>query len=189
MVLVYAAASFSCSGMVIVQLRSIDKTTYKKRLNQVQGGAVITLLVLALLFSELYRALWAGGESSTLLNALAVATAAALVALLFNRIKDKPWMADMVYLWRLKRELNRIYRSSKILEQALAAGDRDAFVIQNFNLRGAKLLYESEDNTLTLPELQEKIIELENTLSERQLTVSLDEYSPALLDTFKQRLK
>ncbi|MDO6682083.1 MULTISPECIES: DUF3087 family protein [unclassified Oceanobacter] len=172
-----------------MQLRPIDKSSYKKRLNQVQGGAVVALLVLALLFSELYRGLWANGESSTWLNALAVATAAGLVGLVFNIIKDKPWMADVVYLWRLKQELNRIYRSSKLIEQALADGDREAFVIQNFNLRGAKLLYTAEDNTLTLPELQEKIIELEATLAERQLTVSVDEYSPALLDAFKQRLK
>ncbi len=170
-----------------MQLRSIDKIAYKQRLNQVQGGAVVTLLVVSLLLSELYRAWWANGESSTLLNALAVATAALLVGLIFHLIKDKPWMADVVYLWRLKGELNRIYRSSKLLEHALATGDRDAFIIQNFNLRGARLLYTTEDNTLTLPELQEKIIDLERELEERELTVSMDEYTPALLDTLKQR--
>jgi hypothetical protein len=169
----------------VVELRKIDKATYKKRLNQVQGGAVVALFALSLSLSELYRALWADGESSFWLNAAGVVTAALLVAGVFRFIKAKPWMSDIVYTWELKKELNRIYRHTKYVEAGLAEQREEAFKVHYFSLHGSRHLYQIEDNTLTLPELNEKIDELDQQLEAAGLSVSITDYEPWLLEALK----
>ena len=170
-----------CQRGPIVELREIDKAQYKRRLNRLQGGTVLALFVLGIGLAELYRALWADGESSTLLNAAGVLSAVAILGVVFSQIKDKPWMSDIRYTWRLKQELNRIYRSSRKLEEALANDHPTALCIQNFHLRGSRHLYLIEDNTLTVPELDEKIAELDARIAALGLQISTDDYYPELL--------
>ncbi|WP_221796034.1 DUF3087 family protein [Oceanobacter mangrovi] len=172
-----------------MELKSIDKPSYKKHLNLLQFGGVALLLVLALGLSSLYRSWWGNGESNTGLNLLAVITAVVVLAALFSLIRQQPWMADIRYTWQLKQELNRIYRHSKVLEKALADGDENAFRVHFFSLHGSLHLYRIEDNTLTVPELQEKIAELDETLRQRQLVVSVADYRPELIDEIKQRYR
>lgn len=164
-----------------MQLREVNKAEYKRHLNLLQGGTVAALFVLSLGLAEIYRAVWSGGESSTLLNGAGVVSAALILALVFSQIKDKPWMSDIRYTWRLKQELNRIYRSSRKLEEALNKNDPNALIIQNFHLRGSRHLYQIEDNTLTVPELNEKIAELEARIAALGLQISTDDYYPERL--------
>jgi hypothetical protein len=176
------AFSEQAHRVATVELRNINKTEYKRRLNRLQGGAVIALLLMALGFSELYRALWSHGESSTLLNAAAVITAALILAGWFQTVKHQPWLADIRYTWNLKQELNRIYRRSRKLEAALAENNPQALCIQYFSLHGSRHLYTIEDNTLTLPELNEKIAEFDQRLQQLGLHISVADYHPDLLD-------
>lgn len=172
-----------------MELKQIDKVAYKKRLNQVQFGAVGALFVLGMGLAEMYRAIWADGESSTWLNAAGVLTAVAILAGVFKLIRDKPWMADIRYTWKLKQELNRIYRHVKFVEAGVADNDPDALKIHYFSLHGSKHLYEIEDNTLTVPEIIEKIAALDQQLAELELTVSITDYEPWLLEVVKKSYK
>ena len=173
-----------------MEIKDIDKVSYKQNLNRLQGGVVVGLFVLAIPLSELFTSLWGNPEGgNTLLNLLAVATAVAIVALVFNLIKHQSWLADVRYTWKLKQELNRIYRSSKLMETALAANDRDAYVVQWFNLNASRHLYRIEDNTLTVPELSAQIRDLEAELEGKGWQISEREYSPELLDILKKRYK
>ncbi|MCY0967198.1 DUF3087 family protein [Parathalassolituus penaei] len=165
-----------------MELRDINKTVYKKRLNRLQGSMVVALFVLGLGLAELYRFLWANGESSTFLNAAGVATALILVGGAVYRIRHQPWMSDIVYMWRLKQELNRIYRRSARLEKALAENQYEALCAQYFSLHGSRHLYVTEDNTLTLPELDEKIAAFDERLQSLGMTISIDDYEPSMLD-------
>lgn len=172
-----------------MELKQIDKATYKKRLNQVQFGAVGALFVLGMGLAEIYRALWADGESSTLLNAAGVLTAVIILAGVFKMIRDKPWMEDIRYTWQLKQELNRIYRHVKFVDAGVAENDVDALKAQYFSLHGSKHLYQIEDNTLTVPELNEKIADLDKKLAELEMTLAISDYEPWLLEEIKKKYK
>lgn len=164
-----------------MELRSVNKALYRQRLNRLQGSMVVALFVLGLGFSSLYRWLWANGESSTLLNGAAVLTAVALVSGVLLKIRHRPWMEDVLYVWNLKQELNRIYRHSARLEKALADQWPEAFCIQYFSLHGSRHLYLIEDNTLTLPELDEKIARFDERLRQQGLSIEARDYDPEML--------
>ena len=172
-----------------MELKQIDKAAYKKRLNQVQFGAVGVLFILGMGLAEIYRALWADGESSTLLNAAGVLTAVIILAGVFKIIRDKPWMEDIRYTWQLKQELNRIYRHVKFVEAGIADNNPDALKAHYFSLHGSKHLYQIEDNTLTVPELNEKIVDLDKKLEALGMTISVADYEPWLLEEIKKQYK
>ncbi len=164
-----------------MKLQKIDKQQYKQRLNRVQAGLVIALFGLSLALAELYRYLLIGGESSFMLNAAGVATAAAIVTFALYHYRNHPYMAEVVYAWRLKQALNKIYRSSKKVDAALVEDNPIAVRIRYFSLHASAHLYQLEDNTLTMPELNEQIVVLDEQIERLGLNVSIEDYSPELL--------
>lgn len=159
----------------------IDKAQYKKRLNWLQGSAVVLLMLSALLFSNVLVSNYGSDESNLWLNATAVLLSVLLLSLLFALIKNRPWMADIRYIMQLKQRLNRIYRASKVVDAALANDQTNAIIVRYFSLHASKYLYQLEDNTLTLEELQQQIDALDEQIARLQLTLSVDDYSDDIL--------
>lgn len=164
-----------------MKLQAIDKARFKKHLNYFQGGIVLSLMLLGLGLSELYIGLWSDGGSNFWLNLSAVATAAFIIAGVVGLIKDHRALAEVMYVWRLKNELNRIYRASSKLDKALAAGNEQALKVKYYQLHASRHLYQLEDNTLTLDELNQQITALDEQLAGLGLSLSTDDYSPQLL--------
>ncbi|WP_430459511.1 DUF3087 family protein [Thalassolituus sp. LLYu03] len=167
-----------------MKLQTIDQALFKKRLNLFQGTLVVLLMVLGLGFSQLYIGLWSDGGSNTLLNLAAVATAVVLIGIGVNQIKDKPFMREIMYVRALKQELNRIYRASRKLEEAVKADNRDALTVRYFQLHASKHLYELEGNTLTMEEQLGMIATLDEQLARLGLSLKVEDYSPELLKRF-----
>ena len=170
-----------------MELKQIDKTLYKQRLNRFQGGLVAMLFVVGLGASTLYIELFGNAEGSNFIfNVAGVVTAVLAGILLFNLIKEKPYMMEIRYMWKLKQELNRIYRASKKLEAALEQDDDSdllhrALIIRYFSLHGSKHLYQLEDNTLTLDDLNKQIEEFDQRLASLGKTISVNDYRPELI--------
>ena len=66
-------------------------------------------------------------------------------------------MVEVVYVWDLKQQLNKIRRKQRKIEAAIENNDKDAMIIMNFMLHGSKQLYELDDNTITMDDLLIKI--------------------------------
>ncbi len=170
-----------------MELKQIDKTLYKQRLNRFQGGLVVMLFVVGLAASSLYIELFGNPDGSNFVYNLAGVITAVLSAIaLFSAIKEKPYMAEIRYVWKLKQELNRIYRASRKLEAALQDEQNSevfqtALVIRYFSLHGSRHLYQLEDNTLTLDDLNQQINEFDERLSRLDVTVSTDDYRQELI--------
>ena len=170
-----------------MELKQIDKTLYKQRLNRFQGGLVVMLFVVGLAASSLYIELFGNPAGSNFIYNLAGVITAVLSAIaLFSAIKEKPYMAEIRYVWKLKQELNRIYRASRKLEAALQDEQNSevfqtALVIRYFSLHGSRHLYQLEDNTLTLDDLNQQINEFDERLSRLDVTVSTDDYRQELI--------
>ncbi|SRR5690625_3558169 len=165
-----------------MHLKNIDKSRLKQRQNRFTIAMIVGLLVLSLIFSQLYIALWSTGGSNFWLNAAGVATAVFLLAGVINHIKHKPYMEEVVYVWRLKRELTQIASKQKRLDAALAKGEHSAYVVRYFQLHASKHLYELEDNTVTLDDLNRQIREFDQLLAQQGLQLSLEDYHTDLLE-------
>lgn len=171
-----------------MKLKHIDKTIYRKRMNILLAITVTVLLVTSLGVSQLLITRFGSGVDGDhfWLNLVGVVAGICAISLVYRILLAKPFMAEVQYVKELKREMNRIYRSSKLLQQRVAENNKDALIISYFNLQASKQVYELDNNTLTMDELNEKIRLLDEQLSQLDLKVTTDDYSPQLLASLKQ---
>jgi len=168
-----------------MQLKEIDKARYSKHFKQMFVGVCVLMLTIALLSSQLLIALMGGEEGSNFwLNLIGVVIAAVVTGSLIRSYKDHPWMYELIYVWQLKQQLNLIYRKQKAIKAAMEEGDREAMVIMNFSYHGSRQLYQLDDNTITMEELNRSMDELDQLLARYQLEISLEEYRSELLERF-----
>jgi hypothetical protein len=168
-----------------MQLREIDKARYRKHLRIVFGGMAAALLIITLATSTLFIYLFSRPEVSHFLHNLAgVVAAAGIVIFVLNRFRQHPYMVEVVYVWDLKQQLNRIQRKLRKIEAAVENNDNDAMKIMNFMYRGSKQLYELDDNTITLGSLTSKISVLDQRMETAGLSLSTDSYDTVMLSRF-----
>ena len=168
-----------------MQLREIDKTRYRKHLKVVFAGMVAVLIIIALSTSALLIYLFSNPESSHFMHNLAgVVIAAAFVGFLLTKLRQHPFMFEVVYVWDLKQQLNRIHRKQRKIEAAVEEGDHDAMIIMNYLYRGSKQLYLLDDNTITMEDLAIKIQALDSRMEAAGESLSTDSYDPSMLDRF-----
>jgi Protein of unknown function (DUF3087) len=168
-----------------MQLREINKTRYRKHLRIVFAGIAAALLIITVATSTLFIYFFSSPEASHFFHNLAgVATAAAMVIFVLNKVRQHPFMFEVVYVWDLKQQLNRIYRKQHKIEVLVEDNDHDAMIIMNFMYRGSKQLYELDDNTITMEALLSKIRILDKRMEAAGLSLSTESYFPVMLDRF-----
>ena len=168
-----------------MQLREIEKTRYRKHLRVVFVGIAAALMIIAVASSTLFIYLFSRPEVSHFLHNLAgVVAAAAVVFFVLHRFRSHPYMSDVVYVWDLKQQLNRIHRKLRYIEAAVENNNHDAMIIMNFMYRGSRQLYELDDNTITMDGLISKISILDQRMENAGLSLSTVSYNPAMLSRF-----
>ena len=169
-----------------MKLRKIDKSRYRKHLRIVFAGIAVALLIIALSFSTLIINLFSSPEVTHFWHNLAgVVFSAVIVAYVLNKYRQHPFMTEVVYVWDLKQQLNRIYRKQRKIEAVLEGSDHDAMIIMNFLYHGSKQLYELDDNTITMEDLLIKIKLLDIRMEAAGLSLSTDSFDPVMLDRFQ----
>jgi hypothetical protein len=166
-----------------MQLRHVDKVLYRKRMNILMVSTAIILLLTSLTVSNLLIAAF-GSEvdgDNFWWNIIGVAAGMVVVGMLYKIMSAKPFMAEVNYVRGLKREMNRIYRSSKKVQAALVENDKNAIIISYYNLQASKQVYELDSNTLTMDELNEKIKSLDAQIESLGLDISTDDYRPEMV--------
>ena len=168
-----------------MKLRQIDKQRYRKHYKIVFAAIAIALIAISLVSSALLIS-WFGSpvKSHFVLNFAGVVIAALLVLYALYRYRDHPFMHELVYVWNLKKQLNRIYRRQHKIEPLIENDNMDAMVIMNYMYQGSKQLYELDDNTITLNDLAIKTKLLNTKLEEKDLKLTADDYNPGLLRQF-----
>lgn len=170
-----------------MKLKQIDKEEYRKRSKQLMILTVVVLLATSLSVSNILIGLF-GSEvegDNFWLNLTGVIIGLMVISLMYKIILDKPYMADVNYVRNLKKEMNRIYRNSKMLQAKTEEGNKQALIISYYNFQLCKQIYELDNNILTMDELNEKIRALDERLEEMGLEISTDDYTPELLDELK----
>ncbi|PCI67749.1 MAG: hypothetical protein COB26_09130 [Piscirickettsiaceae bacterium] len=168
-----------------MQLREIDKSIYQKHLRTVFIGMAVALLIISPLLSLLLIFMFSEPEASHFMHNVASALiAAAIVAFVLTKLRQHPYMEEVVYVWDLKQQLSQIHRRQRKIQAAVENEDRDAMIIINFQYRGSKQLYELDDNTITMEELNAKIIHHDQVLEQADLTISTDSFDPSRIKNY-----
>lgn len=168
-----------------MQLKEIDKFRYSRHIKIVFACIVVALVVLTLSTSTLIIHLFSTPEASHFWHNLAgVAIAAVIVVFVLNKLRNHPFMFEVVYVWDLKQMLNRIYRKQRKIEAKVEENDHDAMIIMNFQYRGSKQLYELDDNTITIDNLVFKLKALEERMEIAGLSNSTDFFDPVMLEKY-----
>jgi len=168
-----------------MKLQEIDKTRYRKHLNVVMFSMAVALIITAQGTSALFIFLFSEPDASHFYHIMAaVAAAAAIVVYVTNKYRHHPYMTEVVYVWDLKQQLNKIQRKQHKLKSAVESDDKDAMIIMNFMYRGSKQLYELDDNTITIEDLELLITALEKRMKTAGLSLSTDLFKPSMLDRY-----
>jgi len=168
-----------------MQLREIDKSRYSKHLKVVFASMIAALMIIAVSTSALLIYIFSTPEAPHfMLNLAGVVIAAVVVFFVLTKLRQYPFMFEVVYVWDLKQQLNRIYRKQRKIEVAVEKGDHDAMNIMNYLYRGSKQLYLLDDNTITLEDLAINIQTLDRRMEAAGMSLSTDSYDKAMLDRF-----
>lgn len=168
-----------------MHLKAIDKSRYQRRFRIVFVAIVVVLAVVALGTSTiLIELVGRPGRSNFWLNLAGVVVGAAAVALALNRLKQHPYLREVVYVWDLKQQLNRIYRKQRKIEPLVEDNDLDAIAIMYFFYRGSQQLYELDDNTITMDTVALKLRALERRIADIGVTITADSYRSTMLERF-----
>jgi hypothetical protein len=168
-----------------MDLEEIDKTRYRQRLRFVFVGIVVVLTLVALGTSTLLIAIFGTpGASHFWLNLAGVIVGAAVVVLVLTKLRSHPYLHEVVYVWDLKQQLNRIARKQQVIEPLTETNDPDAIAVMYFFYRASQQLYELDDNTITLDTIALKRKALEHRIQELGSGVDLAAYRPAMLERF-----
>ena len=168
-----------------MQLIDIDKTRYRKHLNIVIAGFIATLLVLALIFGQLLIASFAQeGVSNFRYNFLGVVLALLACAAILHTLKTSVFFKEIYYVWQLKQLQNLIYRKLKKIKAAAVNEEQSALIILLFYYQGLKQVYQLDDNTLTINKVNDEITKLQETITNKNLTISADQFTKNLLHSY-----
>ena len=168
-----------------MQLIQIDKARYRKHLNHVIIACVIALAVGSLAISQTLIALFPDPSGSHFhWNLLGVVVCSVLVGFVLNKYRNHDYMTEIVYVWELKKALNKITRKMPKLKAAGREGNADALLAIHYSYAGSRLLWQLDDNTITMDELAIKQAELDSVADKYNLSLDAERYDETILKQF-----
>lgn len=168
-----------------MKLESIDKQTYRKHLNIIIFISIISFAGLSLGISQAAIYFFTDREGTHFwLNVMGVVFGMIIVGSLLNKYKEHPFLAEAYYVWRLKQQINFIYRKQKKIEAAIEDDNVDAMLIMTFYYKACEQLYNLDDNTITISALNKKSNELKEKLEGLRIEINVEDYKQELLQRF-----
>lgn len=171
-----------------MQLQQIDKERYRKHLNMASVVATAVLIAFALFYGQVLIHFFAAADDNNFkLNLAGVVLGVFSLLIAFNLVRKHPYLTEVMYVWDLKQENNKIYRKLHHIKSALSDSDNtniDAITILNYYYAASKQQYNLDNNILTMETLTADIVKLDALITEKQLTINVDDYNLALLKQF-----
>lgn len=165
-----------------MQLIDINKARYRRHLNFVIAGCIGGLILGCLAISQTLIALFPDESGSHFhWNLLGVVITSLTIAGLLNKYRTHNFMTEVVYVWELKQNLNKINRKMPKLKTAGWQGNAHALLAIHYSYAGSRLLWQLDDNTIVMDELAIQQAELDNIVTQYNLTLNLDDYDARIL--------
>jgi hypothetical protein len=168
-----------------MQLIEINKVRYRRHLNLVIAGCIAGLAVGSLAISQTLIALFPDESGSHFhWNLFGVVIAGLAIAYILNRFRTHDFMTEVVFVWELKQALNKINRKMPKLKAAGREGNLNALLSIHYCYIGSRLLWQLDDNAITMEELAVAQIELDSLAKQYDLILNVDEYEEGILKEF-----
>ncbi|WP_434950306.1 DUF3087 family protein [Shewanella sp. HL-SH4] len=174
-----------------MKLRHVDKPQYRKMTNQVQFGIIAILAISSLVFGQMLIAILSSATvvagqptGNFYFNFGGVIMGLMLCTLVVKHGRKKPQYADVYYVWQLKQLQNKIYRKLNAIQQAAADNNVNALTILCFYYQSLAIVYELDNNTLTMTEVNRQISVLEQQIQDKNLSCNADDFSVEQLGDF-----
>ncbi len=88
------------------------------------------------------------------------------------KLKKHPKMFEVVYVWDLEHQLNLIYRKNRKLLIAAEQGNKDAMLALQFSYQGSRQLWQLDDNTIVMSNLNVPQSQLDDWIAEYRIVLS-----------------
>lgn len=136
-----------------MQLRDINKITYRAHLRYTTIVCIIMLFVGALTTSALLVQ-WLGhtSDSNFYLNVLSVALTITIMGSIAYNKRTHPYFSEMYYVALVKFELSHINRKIKLIEKSCDIHNTVALDVMAYYYQGTKQVWSLDDNTLAMNE-------------------------------------
>ena len=195
-----------------MQLIDINKAEYRKKLNIVIVGFLVTLLSLSLLFGSILISIFSDvpyslasqdsaiateqakavdevnneeqSPSNFKFNLLGVILALLACAAILHSLRKHTLFTEIYYVWQLKQLQNQIYRKLKQIKKSADSQDEGALIILCFYYQSLRQVYLLDDNTLTLSTVELEINRLSDIISANDLTISAEQFDKSLLTSY-----
>lgn len=181
-----------------MKLESIDKNTYRQRLNRIIIGFIVTLTILSVAYGAALITIFTeilsqpemnegmtNATSNFKYNLAGVILALLSCAALLNFLKTTTFFKEIYYVWQLKQIHNLIYRKlKKIKAAAFDKNDEKAMVILYFYYTSLLQVYVLDDNTLTLSSVKLEQQKLNELLLEKDKSINVAEFDKQLIAMF-----
>jgi len=168
-----------------MQLMNIDKARYRKHLNIVIVGFIVTLLVLALVFGQLLIMSFAQeGANNFRYNLLGVVLSLLACMAVLHTVKISDFFKEIYYVWQVKQIQNLIYRKLKKIKAAAKDAEKDALIILTFYYQSQQQVYQLDDNTLTIEKVNKDLADIQEIIANKDFTISAEQFDKKLLTSY-----
>lgn len=174
-----------------MKFQNINKTIYRKHLNQIIIGFIATLTVLALLFGTVLIHFFgvspeqiANGESNFRYNLLGAILALMACSAILYKLRSSEFFNEVYYVWQMKQIQNLIYRKLAKIKLAAKSDDVNALIILQYYYESLIHIYQLDDNTITLTELTKKQQAVLQQIEDKQLSIASTQFDKSLLKEF-----
>jgi len=172
------------------ELQEIDPEVYRQKTRKATYIVMAIFIVIGFFLAYQFEQ-WFGAYSSNhlVLNFLGAFVGLLITAAIMKAyFVNKPWMAEVVYGWQLKRNLMKITNIMRPLEEAVAQGDETAMKILRFYHLGIIQMYRLDDNHHGLIDIMPEKEAFESKLVEKGIDLNQTVFDPIGVDRFKAQL-
>ncbi|REL26869.1 DUF3087 domain-containing protein [Thalassotalea euphylliae] len=173
-----------------MKIETVNKANYRKKLNQVTVVFVILFALLALVFGSLFIALFAepivdpDTQSNFRYNLGGVILALVTMGMITNSVKRHEFLHEIYYVWRLKQLHNSIYRKLAKIKAGQIEGHENAKIILAFYYQTLKQVYELDNNTLTINNVNLEINKLQQKIGVEQYEQYTHQFEKKMLENY-----
>jgi len=183
-----------------MQLKEINKSIYRKRLNILIGLFIICLTILSISFGAILIQLFgyqlpaidpATGEqlSNFRFNFVGVILALLTCISILQQFRNHPFCAEIHYVMTLKQIHNIIYRRLNKIKNAAqeyeTTEDITAFIVLNYYYTSLKQVYILDNNTLTISTVTRDMESLQERMKNLGIEVTTDQFERPMLIDFR----
>lgn len=149
------------------QIQDIDPKVYRTNTRNATLRIMGLFIVVGFASSYGFYSLFDNPHNALTIQIMGAMMGLALVFWITAKFfKDKPWMAEAMYGWKLKRSLMHLTNAMRQLQEKVEAGDVEAMKLLRFYHLGVTQMYTLEQNTSGLIDLKVERDALEAKMQE-----------------------